>query len=105
MLKASYSPEEREAPISQRASPTEVGISGGGPSRVPDSKISFRLGAWVFWASMIATIGKPVPAKTTSLSCTSREAAQHIRSARPYSSGVAYLVAIVTSPPSHEHCN
>jgi len=66
MLKASKSPEAREAPISQRASPTEVGICGGRPSRVPASKISLRLGAWVFWASMIATIGRPVPAKTIS---------------------------------------
>ena len=89
MLKASCSPEEREAPISQRASPTEVGISGGRPSSVPASKISFRLGAWVFCASMIATMGSPVPANTTSLSCTSREAAQQSRSASPYSSGFA----------------
>ena len=89
MEKASYRPEEREAPVSQRASPTEVGSSGGRPSRVPASKISFRLGAWVRWASMMATMGRPVPANTISLSCTSREAAQHSRSARLYSSGDA----------------
>ena len=63
-----------------RESPTEMGMVGRIGPMPPASKITIRFGAAIFWASMAAAHGAPVPTTTVAPSSSSRAAAQIISS-------------------------
>jgi hypothetical protein len=63
-----------------RESPTLIGIRGNRGPTPPASNINVRFGAVVFWASIAAAQGAPVPTTTIAPSSNVLAAAQIISS-------------------------
>ena len=70
------------APVWVYESPTEMGSFGSFAATLPASNMATRLGAVVFWASMAAARGMPVPITAVLPSSSWRAAVHTISSSR-----------------------